>query len=208
MRTLKLIVGVWILANVLLGLSFSLSSYYFWMLFPFALAVLSFISLKSMRNKKWEKSLFSVDRFDFLFGIISGSILYCFFLFTYLLIKTLNIPLLLNQVHELYHIVGPSQWWHYFMLVLIIIPGEEIFWRGFIQGEIQTIVRGRFSIIVAACLYAFAHIWTGNLMLVAAAATAGVVWGTLYSWKDSLPLVIISHLVFNLWLLIIFPLLF
>lgn len=92
------------------------------------------------------------------------------------------------------------------MLVLIIIPGEEIFWRRYLQSKLVERFGMVIGVIAGASLYALAHMWTGNPMLVAAAATAGVAWGALYVWKNSLTLVIISHLVFDLWLLVIFPL--
>jgi membrane protease YdiL (CAAX protease family) len=103
-------------------------------------------------------------------------------------------------------IVGPSELWHYLLLVLIIVPGEEIFWRGYIQGAISKWKNGSGSVLIAACFYAFAHLWSGNLMLVAAAFTAGIAWGALFEWKRSLVLIIISHLVFDVWLLVVIPL--
>ena len=38
-----------------------------------------------------------------------------------------------------------------------------------------------------------------------AAIVAGLIWGALYEWKKSLPLVIVSHLVFVLLLFLILP---
>ncbi|TYS70958.1 CPBP family intramembrane metalloprotease [Sutcliffiella horikoshii] len=191
-----------VLANFLLASSFLLTNY-FWTLFPVSLFILIVIS---MNEKKFERPFVRFFNFpDISYGILTGSILYAIFLVTYFILKALPLPLIIF-VEELYLIVGPSSWWHYLALVLIIIPGEEIFWRWYLQSKLVERYGELFGVVAGACLYALAHIWTGNPMLVAAAATAGVVWGALYVWKNSLALVIISHLVFDIWLLIIFPL--
>ncbi|WP_078381280.1 CPBP family intramembrane glutamic endopeptidase [Sutcliffiella halmapala] len=201
MKQLSKMLCVWLLANLMIGVSFQFSLY-FWILFPLSLSILIYISIKSNCLKVADHSLKTIHIF---YGLLSGSLLYCVFLVAYLLLKLLNLPLL-EQVQELYSIVGPTQWWHYLLILIIIIPGEEIFWRGYIQSQMVHVFHGAKGIVLAACFYAIAHIWTGNLMLVAAAATAGMVWGALYEWKKSLPLVIISHLAFDLWLLMLFPL--
>ncbi|ART75959.1 hypothetical protein B4U37_07920 [Sutcliffiella horikoshii] len=191
-----------VLANFLLAISFLLTDY-FWMLFPVSLFILILVSMKDKRFTRLNNRLFSLQ--DISYGILTGTILYGVFLVAYLILKVLPFPLI-TFVEELYLIVGPRSWWHYLMLVLIIIPGEEIFWRRYLQSKLVNRYGMLVGVIAGACLYALAHTWTGNPMLVAAAATAGVVWGALYVWKNSLTLVIISHLVFNLWLLVIFPL--
>ncbi|KMJ58276.1 hypothetical protein AB685_10220 [Bacillus sp. LL01] len=193
---------IWILANLLLGISFQLTNH-FWILFSISLFILMLLGLNCGKTDSRKKKPLTLQ--DVIFGLITGSILYGAFLTAYLLLKVLPLPLL-PFVDELYRIVGPSSWWHYVALVLIIIPGEEVFWRRFVQPRVVKVV-GRFQgVLVAAGMYAIAHIWTGNPMLVAAAATAGIAWGALYEWKKSLSLIIISHLVFDLWLLVIFPL--
>ncbi|WP_404449540.1 CPBP family intramembrane metalloprotease [Sutcliffiella horikoshii] len=190
------------LANLLLAVSFSMTDY-FWILFPISLFSLILISLKDKKYTPPNDRLVTFN--DCLYGVVTGTILYGVFLMTYLILKVLPFPLI-QFVEELYLIVGPSTWWHYLALVLIIIPGEEVFWRRYLQSKMVVRYGPFVGVIFGACLYSLAHIWTGNPMLVAAAATAGVVWGGLYVWKYSLPLVIISHLVFDLWLLVIFPL--
>jgi len=190
------------LANILLAISFLLTDY-FWILFPISLFILILISMKEKNPTRLNEQIFSLQ--DFSYGILTGTILFGLFLTAYLLLKVFPFPLI-TFVEDLYLIVGPSSWWHYLVLVLIIIPGEEVFWRRYLQSKLVDRYGMLVGVIAGACLYALAHIWTGNPMLVAAAATAGMVWGALYVWKDSLALVIISHLVFDLWLLVIFPL--
>ncbi|MGD6872460.1 CPBP family intramembrane glutamic endopeptidase [Sutcliffiella horikoshii] len=199
---MKKTISFFVLANFLLAISFWLTDY-FWMLFPFSLFILILVSMKDKKFTRLNNKIFSLQ--DISYGILTGTMLYVVFLVAYFILKALPFPLI-TFVEELYWIVGPRSWWHYLMLVLIIIPGEEIFWRRYLQYKLVDRYGRLVGVIAGACLYALAHTWTGNPMLVAAAATAGVVWGALYVWKNSLPLVIISHLVFDLWLLVIFPL--
>ncbi|MCG1020260.1 CPBP family intramembrane glutamic endopeptidase [Sutcliffiella horikoshii] len=202
MKSIRFTVGIWMVANLLLGISFQLINH-FWILFPLSLLILTLISISSGLIETHKRGPFTSQ--DIIYGFMTGSILYGLFLLTYLLLKVLPLPLL-PYVVELYKIVGPSSWWHYVALIIIIIPGEEIFWRGFIQKRMIKVLGRVQGVLAAAFLYALAHIWTGNPMLVAAALTAGIIWGGLYEWKKSLALIILSHLVFDLWLLVIFPL--
>ncbi|WP_404470143.1 lysostaphin resistance A-like protein [Sutcliffiella horikoshii] len=190
------------LANILLAVSFLLTDY-FWILFPTSLFILILISMKEKEPTRFHDRLFTFH--DISFGTLTGTLLYGLFLTVYLLLKVFPLPLI-TFVEELYLIVGPSSWWHYVVLVLVIIPGEEVFWRRYLQSKLAERYGMVTGVVAGACLYALAHIWTGNPMLVAAAATAGIAWGALYVWKNSLALVIISHFVFDLWLLVIFPL--
>ncbi|MGM0836648.1 MAG: CPBP family intramembrane glutamic endopeptidase [Bacillota bacterium] len=201
MSRIRSVLPLWILANILIGISFTFNGL-FWLLFPLALTLLLFISLKFALQS--DISLIPSIK-SLLIGAITGSLLYLIFFLTYFVIKLFDFPFL-SQVKELYTIVGPSEIWHYLLLVLIIVPGEEIFWRGYIQDAISKWNNGPAGVMIAACLYAFAHLWSGNLMLVAAAFTAGIVWGALFEWKRSLVLIIISHLVFDIWLLVVMPL--
>ena len=140
------------------------------------------------------------------YGIISGVILYTVFWLAYFLMETFQLTSFLRQVEHLYRTFSPQHIWHYIVLVLIIIPGEEFFFRGFIQKRLMHHTKMWTSIILSTLLYASVQIYAGSLLLILAAITGGLVWGYLYAKMKSLPLVIISHLVFDLFLLIILPL--
>ncbi len=116
------------LANILLAISFLLTDY-FWILFTVSLFILILISLKEKKPTHLNERLLTIH--DISYGILTGTILYGLFLAAYLLLKVFPFPLI-TFVKELYLIVGPSKWWHYLVLVLIIIPGEEVFWRRYL----------------------------------------------------------------------------
>ena len=194
-----------LLAHCLISISF-LASQYFWTLFPITMALLIYVAWKNwnvMKNFKQNITIKNVT-----LGMISGVILYTFFFCSYVSIKSW-FPFLIPYIDELYEVVGPTQVWHYFLLIFIIIPGEEFFWRGFVQNKLSIYLSSAWSkVIVASGLYGLAHIWTGNLMLIAAALTGGLFWGFLLYWKKNIGIVLMSHYIFNLFLLILFPLTF
>lgn len=65
-------------------------------------------------------------------------------------------------------------------LLLIIGPAEELFWRGYIQRNMSTRFGATKGYIIATLCYTAVHLPSGNLMLIMAAMTCGIVWGGLY----------------------------
>ena len=92
------------------------------------------------------------------------------------------------------------------LLLFIIGPGEEIYWRGFIQNTLSKKMGETKGYIISVLLYAGVHIITGNIMLVIAALVCGIYWGWLYKKEKSLLPVIISHAIWDLTIFVIFPL--
>ena len=85
------------------------------------------------------------------------------------------------------------------LLLTVIGPAEEFFWRGYVQHSLVQILAGSKhpadkAFLITAAVYALVHIWSFNLMLVMAALVAGCVWGFLYRiCPKALPALIISH---------------
>jgi len=93
-----------------------------------------------------------------------------------------------------------------FLLVFIIGPGEELYWRGFIQKTLSAKLGSRKGYLLGTALYAGVHILTGNFMLVVAALVCGLFWGFLYEKEKSIVPVIISHVIWDLFVFVLFPL--
>jgi uncharacterized protein len=140
-----------------------------------------------------------------LYGIISGILLFIIFWLGDALIQLLHLPFE-KEVSSLYKAFAPVSLWHYIVLLLIIVPGEEIFWRGYIQKRLGNKMSATLSIVIATILYASIQIYSGYFIHIIAALFAGIFWGALYVWKKSMPLNIISHFIFNLCIFILFPL--
>lgn len=93
-----------------------------------------------------------------------------------------------------------------FMLVCLIGPAEEIFWRGYVQNNLSKKFGKNLGFVVATALYTLVHIWSFNPMLILAAMVAGGFWGLMYRFfpKNLAPL-IISHALWDVSVFILFP---
>ncbi|MDT8861681.1 CPBP family intramembrane metalloprotease [Alkalihalobacillus sp. MEB130] len=190
-----------LLAVTLLFISFLLQPIDFWVLFPLSLALLTVYS--------WlleKPSVHHLDTVDWTLAISSGIGLYVLFAVGNWFILWTGLPLM-PQLASLYQTVKPIDPLHYVWLFIIIIPGEEWFWRGFIVKRLQKRMTGFKAALIGTFLYGGAHIVTGSFLLVLAALLAGFIWSVLYVKTRNIFLVIVSHLVFDLFLLVLFPLL-
>lgn len=93
------------------------------------------------------------------------------------------------------------------LLMLILIgPAEEIFWRGYVQRVLSQRLGGCYGFLLATLLYALVHVGALNFMLLMAALTAGCVWGLLYwLWPRRFGAIIVSHAVWDVAVFILFP---
>ena len=96
------------------------------------------------------------------------------------------------------------------LLIFLIGPAEEFFWRGYVQHTLERISGGRQpkdrALLITAAVYALVHIWSLNFMLVMAALVAGLVWGLVYrSCPKALPALIVSHALWDVLVFILLP---
>lgn len=92
------------------------------------------------------------------------------------------------------------------LLIFLIGPAEEYFWRGFVQKTISGITGPTASMFITVIIYALVHIWSFNFMLVMAALVAGGVWGLIYRLKPSLlPALVVSHALWDALVFVILP---
>ena len=171
----------------------------FWYIFS---ATLLFLISYSILNEELDDNESFIKYITY--GVISGIILFGVFWIGHSIIEMLNLPFT-KQISRLYGRFSPSQLWHYIVLILIIVPGEEIFWRGFVQKRILKFMNAPVGIILSAILYTSVHFYSSQWILAFAAFVAGLFWGFLYRWKKSMPLVIVSHLTFDLFLFVLLP---
>lgn len=194
----KFLLGL-VLANALIYFAYDQGKVFWYILTGSMLFLISYAILNEDVDDR-----ISLGQYLF-YGLLSGAALYGVFWLGDLLLNLLNFTSLSNQVTKLYNKFSPDAIWHYIALILIIVPGEEFFWRGFIQKRLLASTGVWTSVIVSTVFYSIVSLYSGYILLGIAALICGFVWGTLYAWKRSLPLVIISHLTFNLLLLVFFP---
>lgn len=92
------------------------------------------------------------------------------------------------------------------LLLLVIGPGEELFWRGYLQRTWQKKLGNASALPLAVAVYTAVHVASGNPVLVLAAAACGLFWGVLYQRSGSVLLVAISHTVWDIAVFLLFPL--
>jgi len=93
--------------------------------------------------------------------------------------------------------------------VLLFFPigfGEEVFWRGFIQRQFWQKRSGISAFLITTLLYTLVHLPTGNPVLILAALVCGLFWGSIFWATGSLLPVLISHMIWDPMIFILFPL--
>ena len=90
-------------------------------------------------------------------------------------------------------------------MALVIGPGEELFWRGFLQRRLQAQAGPGRGLVLATLLYAAVHIASSNPILVLAAFVCGLFWGLLYLRYQSMLLNMLSHLIWDLAIFLLLP---
>lgn len=171
----------------------------FWYLYTFTLLICMAVSILSIRFydelATWKY---------LIYGIGYGTITYFIIKFGYFVIDLTNLKIL-SSVRKFLELYGPSNIWHYTILILIIVAGEEMFWRGFVQQQLKRYVKPYVAVSITAILFSLSIAISGFKLGALAAIVVGLIWGALYEWKKSLPLVIVAHIVFILLLFLILP---
>ena len=105
---------------------------------------------------------------------------------------------------------GLPAWLIAVLLLCLIGPAEELFWRGYVQRTMGRILGGKNpedkAFIMTSVIYALVHIWSFNFMLIMAALVAGFVWGLIYRLRpQALPALIISHALWDALVFVLLP---
>ncbi len=92
------------------------------------------------------------------------------------------------------------------LMLFIIGPAEEIFWRGYIQKNLSLKWNPNIGFIVTTLIYSLVHISKFNFMLIMAAAVAGFIWGLLYRFfPEKFGAILLSHALWDCAVFIWFP---
>ena len=116
-----------------------------------------------------------------------------------------------SEVNAVYAMkTGLPQWGIALLLIFLIGPAEELFWRGYVQRTLSAVLPGKraadIALVATVLVYSLVHIWSFNFMLVMAAMVAGAVWGLIYRTKpELLPALIVSHALWDVLVFVIIP---
>ena len=111
------------------------------------------------------------------------------------------------QVEDIYNIKGTLSPTLLALLLLFVLgPAEEIFWRGYVQRTLSKFRSPLFAFIITMMCYTFVHLPSGNFMLIMAALVCGIFWGGLYYlMPNRLTSIIISHALWDAAAFVWFP---
>ncbi|SHL02647.1 CPBP family intramembrane glutamic endopeptidase [Desulforamulus aeronauticus] len=190
------------LAIVFWYLTFSVQLFNFWLSMGLAATTLSILAIR------WGGFPYKREQLNFraiVIGVGSAGLLYLiFFLGNYL--SQLMFNFAKPQISSIYHIRTEAEAIVITLVLLFITsPGEEIFWRNFLQRWSMQRFGGFQGWFIAALLYGGVHISSGNFMLTMAAFIAGLFWGYIY-WKERNTLMVtISHALWTTSIFVFFP---
>ncbi len=152
----------------------------------------------------WQRPHIRVHASSIAVGAVSAALLYAVF-WVGNAVAPWVVPGAHAQVGGIYGMGdGSSRAWIFLLLFFVTGPGEEIFWRGFLQQRLEDRLGRVPGYLVATLVYGGVHVFSRNPMLILAALVAGAFWGAMYLWRRDLAAVIVSH---SVWSAVIFAVL-
>lgn len=101
---------------------------------------------------------------------------------------------------------GESPWLLTVLMLFIIGPAEEIFWRGYVQKRLSGRWNAIAGFVATTAIYALVHASSCNFMLTMTALDAGAVWGFIYYlYPQRLGVLIVSHALWDVAVFVWFP---
>lgn len=192
-----------ILASILWYLLFVVKPFNFWIQMSISISILVIASMFS-KNSAFKFRKITIR--DILIGILSAIGLYVVFYFGNILSGYL-FSFKDAEILSVYNNKAQGDLKLISALLLFLIgPGEEIYWRGFIQTNFTRISGENKGYILSSLLYSLVHVITGNFMLVLASLVCGLYWGWFYKREQNLVPVIISHALWDFTIFVLFPL--
>jgi len=175
----------------------------FWFAMSISASVLWLLSIFFGKNFKQQ---FHFSSKEVAIGLVSAVALYgVFYLGNYL--STAWFDFAKPQIGNIYSMKDGNNLYLVGVLLLILIgPAEEIFWRGYVQRSLGKKYGDWSAFILTTLVYTLVHIWSFNFMLIMAAMVCGAFWGLMFMYnKKNLVALVISHAVWDLSVFILFP---
>lgn len=175
----------------------------FWYMMTFS--ALSLTTLSTLWCREWTHDITLSGR-NLLVGLAVAFVLWWVF-WTGDKVSQLIFGFARGQVDMIYAMKGGTSPALIAVLLLLIIgPAEEIFWRGFIQRRMMARWGSNVGFIAATACYTLVHLPSLNFMLIVAAGVVGGCWGLIYRFfPRSLTALIISHAVWDACAFVLFP---
>ena len=193
----------WVTVTTLLGLviagvawaaMFALGRDGFWRRATLAGLAIGVYALVAQRRRL--SGLFVLSAVEVGIGAVSGVALYAVFWIGDRLLRRL-FPSFAAEVSALYAVRAETQPATMPLVLCVIGPAEELFWRGLVQA--------RAGVLVMLVAYGAVHLWERKAILIVAAIVGGAWWGALFAWRGTLVAPIVSHLLWDLMIIVWFP---
>ena len=174
----------------------------FWVMMSFSAVLLTSLALPFLRAHR----VFFVWWRELLMGIGIAVLLWCVF-WVGDKASSWMFDFARPQVDGIYNMKSGTPPWAIGLLLLFVIgPAEELFWRGFVQQRLWIRWGGNVAFVVTTLVYTLIHLWSFNFMLIMAAFTCGICWGLLYRlFPRHLPAIVISHALWDAAAFVWFP---
>jgi uncharacterized protein len=198
-----------LLAFVLWFVMFIIRPFNFWLMMSISTSLLAAVSFAFCRPLILREEL---SLKHILLGILAAALLYVVFWVgnQVLILVSGLLPALIpdraGNIEAVYANRGALP--RVLVGALLFFPigfGEEIFWRGFVQARFSKRWGASAAFALTTLLYAGVHVPTGNPVLILAALTCGMFWGGLYMAHGKLVPVIVSHMVWDPLIFVLFP---
>ncbi|MBX5463973.1 MAG: CPBP family intramembrane metalloprotease [Clostridia bacterium] len=192
----------WLFAALLWAVMFVWRPLNFWLLMSLTQGALIAISLAFAGNPFEHRRPTAGDA---VLGAGSAALLYALFALGNLLSRRLlpGAGLQIGAIYAIRH--GTPVGLVALLLLLLIGPGEEIFWRGWVQRQLEARLGENRAMLLTVVLYTGIHLSTGNPMLILAALAAGLVWSLMYRLFHRLWPNLISHALWDMAAMALFP---
>ena len=176
----------------------------FWWAMTFSASLLTLLSVKEV----WTMRHFHTPELlkDILLGAAIAIALWCVF-WVGDKASTWLFDFARPQVNLIYGMKeGESSWLLSCLLLFLIGPAEEIFWRGYVQEKLSRRYSPNMGFILTIACYTLVHVASFNFMLVMASMVCGVAWGLLYRlFPNRFLAIILSHALWDAAVFVWFP---
>lgn len=171
----------------------------------FSTSILYAISIFYYRNQL-NRVYFKI--IEIVIGVLSAATLFFIFWFgKYILDAYGIIPNHNQNISSVYANREVIPAW--LVAVLLFFPigfGEEMFWRGYIQRFLSEKYNKWLGLLITVFFYTAVHISTLNPVLVLASFVVGLYWGLIFLWRGNIAAVLISHMIWDPFIFVIYPL--
>ena len=175
----------------------------FWVMMTFSGMTLTLYS--TWASPGWWKDV-KLDMTNVIMGVVLAAALWgVFWLGEFF--STMLFDFARPQVDMIYGMKeGENPWVLTALMLFIIGPAEEIFWRAYLQKNLSARWSPNIGFVVTTILYSIVHLSKFNFMLIMAAMVAGFVWGLAYRlFPEKLGAIILSHALWDCAVFIWFP---